>query len=49
VSRRRGGANDRINSRDKRRETVRCGKGKRHRVTADRKDKLRGCERVRRR
>ncbi len=44
-----GAGNDTINSRDKRRETVRCGKGKRDRVTADKKDKLRGCERVKRR
>ena len=44
-----GGGNDTINSRDKRRETVRCGKGKRDRVTADKKDRLRGCERVERR
>jgi hypothetical protein len=44
-----GGGNDTIDSRDKRRETVRCGKGKQDRVTADRKDRLRGCERVKRR
>ncbi|HYI18574.1 MAG TPA: calcium-binding protein [Solirubrobacteraceae bacterium] len=44
-----GGGNDRIISRDKRRETVRCGRGAGDRVTADRSDRLIGCERVRRR
>jgi hypothetical protein len=40
-----GTGNDKVNSRDKRRETVRCGKGKRDRVTADRSDRLIGCDR----
>jgi Ca2+-binding RTX toxin-like protein len=44
-----GGGNDTINSRDKRRETVRCGTGKKDRVTADRSDRLIGCEKVKRR
>ena len=44
-----GAGNDVVNSRDKRRETVRCGKGRRDRVIADKKDRLRGCERVKRR
>ncbi len=43
-----GAGNDRINSRDGVREKVLCGKGKRDRVRADRKDRLRGCERRRR-
>jgi Ca2+-binding RTX toxin-like protein len=43
-----GTGNDKVNSRDKRRETVRCGKGKRDRVTADRSDRLIGCDNVRR-
>ena len=41
-----GGGNDTINSRDRRRETVRCGKGAGDRVRADRSDRLIGCERV---
>ena len=44
-----GPGNDTINSRDKRKETVRCGTGKQDRVSADRKDKLIGCEKVSRR
>ena len=44
-----GGAGaDRIDVRDGARDTVDCGKG-RDRVTADRKDRLKGCERVKRR
>ncbi|MEA2375588.1 MAG: hypothetical protein QOD53_2051 [Thermoleophilaceae bacterium] len=42
-----GSGNDRIDSRNGVKEKVRCGKG-RDTVRADRKDKLRGCERVRR-
>jgi len=38
---------DRINSRDSARDRVRCGAG-RDRVKADRKDRLRGCEVIRR-
>ena len=41
-----GSGNDTINSRDRRRETVRCGKGTNDRVRADRSDRLIGCERV---
>jgi hypothetical protein len=44
-----GPGNDTINSRDKRRETIRCGTGKKDRVTADRIDRLIGCDQVRRR
>ena len=36
---------DQINSRDSRRDTVRCGTGQDH-VQADRQDRLRGCEQV---
>jgi Ca2+-binding RTX toxin-like protein len=43
-----GGKADRIRSRDGRRDVVRCGRG-RDTVLADRKDRLRGCERIRRR
>ncbi len=43
-----GSGNDRLNSRDRVRERVRCGRG-RDRLTADRRDKPVGCERVRRR
>jgi Ca2+-binding RTX toxin-like protein len=43
-----GAGNDTINSRDGRRETVDCGIGRRDRVTADRVDRLVGCETVRR-
>jgi hypothetical protein len=44
-----GKGNDTITTRDRRRETVRRGKGTRDRVTADRIDRLIGCEKVRRR
>lgn len=44
-----GGAdNDTITSRDGLRETIRCGPG-RDRITADRSDRLIGCERITRR
>ena len=42
-----GSGNDTINSADGRRETVKCGAGT-DRVKADRKDRLSGCEKVRR-
>jgi hypothetical protein len=42
-----GPGRDQINSRDANRDRVRCGPG-RDRVTADRKDRLRGCEVIRR-
>jgi hypothetical protein len=35
--------------RNHKRDVVNCGRGHRDRVTADRKDKLRGCEKVKRR
>jgi Ca2+-binding RTX toxin-like protein len=43
-----GAGNDAISVRDGRRDRVNCGRG-RDRVRADRRDRLRGCERVRRR
>jgi Tol biopolymer transport system component len=43
-----GAGNDRINVRNHRRDVVNCGKGKKDRVTADKRDKLSGCEIVRR-
>jgi Ca2+-binding RTX toxin-like protein len=43
-----GAGNDAINSRDNRRDAVRCGTGRRDRVTADGIDRLIGCEIVRR-
>ena len=44
-----GAGNDTVNAANGVRERVNCGAGKKDRVTADRKDRLRGCERVRRR
>jgi RTX calcium-binding nonapeptide repeat (4 copies) len=43
-----GRGRDRINSRDSRRDTIRCGAGA-DRAKADRQDRLRGCEVIRRR
>jgi hypothetical protein len=43
-----GRGNDRINVANRKRDRVRCGPGK-DRVTADRRDKLSGCEKVKRR
>jgi Ca2+-binding RTX toxin-like protein len=43
-----GAGNDVIKSRNGKRERINCGRGKRDRATVDRKDKVRGCERVRR-
>jgi len=39
-----GAGNDIVNSVNGKRETVNCGSGKKDRVRADRKDRLRGCE-----
>jgi Tol biopolymer transport system component len=44
-----GAGNDRINVRNHRRDVVNCGKGKKDRVVADKRDKLRGCELVKKR
>jgi len=42
-----GKGRDRIRSADGETDLIRCGRGKRDRVFADRSDRLRGCERVR--
>jgi hypothetical protein len=44
-----GDGNDTVNSVNGNRETVNCGPGIRDKVTADPNDRLRGCERVKRR
>ena len=43
-----GSGNDAVSAANGKKEKVDCGSGKRDRVTADRKDKLKGCERVKR-
>jgi Ca2+-binding RTX toxin-like protein len=43
-----GAGDDTITSKDRVKETVDCGAGKKDRVTADRVDRVRGCERVKR-
>jgi dipeptidyl aminopeptidase/acylaminoacyl peptidase len=43
-----GAGNDKINVRNHKRDVVNCGAGKKDRVVADKVDKLRGCERVKR-
>ena len=44
-----GGGNDTISAANGRRETIVCGGGRRDRATVDRRDRVRGCERVNRR
>jgi Ca2+-binding RTX toxin-like protein len=44
-----GSGNDKLSARDGTRDTLRCGRGGRDRATVDRKDRVRGCEIVRRR
>ena len=44
-----GAGNDTINARNRVKETVNCGSGKRDVATVDRADKTRGCEKVKRR
>jgi Ca2+-binding RTX toxin-like protein len=44
-----GPGNDSVNAANGVKETVDCGAGKKDSVTADRKDRLRGCEKVHRR
>jgi glucoamylase len=41
-----GRGNDRINSANGRRDTVKCGRGRKDRARVDRRDRTRGCERV---
>ena len=50
VNRYKGGSgNDAINARNGRVETVDCGSGRRDSATVDRRDRVRGCERIKRR
>lgn len=44
-----GPGNDVLSARDGKRDTVDCGKGRRDRAVVDRRDRVRGCERVSRR
>lgn len=49
VNRYKGGAGkDTINAKNGKRETVNCGAGRRDKATVDRRDKVRGCEKVKR-
>src|SRR3954447_6425631 len=43
-----GPGNDSLSARDGKRETVNCGAGKRDRATVDKRDKVKGCEKVKR-
>ncbi|HYH58398.1 MAG TPA: thrombospondin type 3 repeat-containing protein [Thermoleophilaceae bacterium] len=43
-----GPGNDRIKAKNKKKETVNCGPGKKDRATVDKKDKVKGCEKVKR-
>ena len=43
-----GPGNDTIRARNAKKETVNCGRGRRDRASVDRKDRVRGCERVKR-
>jgi Ca2+-binding RTX toxin-like protein len=43
-----GAGNDTISARDKTKDTIDCGKGKKDRATVDGKDKVKGCETVKR-
>jgi Ca2+-binding RTX toxin-like protein len=44
-----GSGNDKVSARDGVKEAVNCGSGKKDRATVDKKDKVKGCERVKRR
>ncbi len=44
-----GGGNDRIGAANGVRDRVNCGRGRRDRATVDAVDRVRGCERVKRR
>jgi Ca2+-binding RTX toxin-like protein len=44
-----GAGNDRVNARNRRRDRIDCGRGRRDGATVDRRDRVRRCERVRRR
>jgi hypothetical protein len=43
-----GPGNDTINARNGKKETVDCGSGKKDRATVDKRDKTKGCEKVKR-
>ncbi len=43
-----GSGNDSINARNRKKETVNCGSGRKDTATVDRIDRVRGCEKVRR-
>jgi Ca2+-binding RTX toxin-like protein len=43
-----GAGNDTVNARNRKKETVDCGAGKKDKATVDRKDKTKGCEKVKR-
>jgi hypothetical protein len=44
-----GPGNDTISARNRKKEKIDCGKGRKDRATVDKKDKVKGCERVKRR
>ena len=43
-----GAGSDTVNARNGKRETIDCGPGKKDKATVDKRDKVKGCERVRR-
>jgi len=43
-----GGGNDSINARNRKKETVNCGAGKKDSAAVDKADKVKGCEKIRR-
>jgi len=43
-----GAGNDTVNAKNKKKETVDCGPGKKDKATVDKKDKVKGCEKVKR-
>ena len=43
-----GAGNDTINARNGQKETVDCGAGKKDKATVDKRDRVKGCERVQR-
>jgi hypothetical protein len=44
----RAAANDKLNARNGKKETVDCGSGKKDAATVDKRDKTKGCEKVER-
>jgi Ca2+-binding RTX toxin-like protein len=43
-----GAGNDSVNARNRKKETVDCGSGRKDSATVDRNDKVKGCEKVKR-